>query len=106
MTERRIKGKALHKHELEAHWLESSYIPEKGELVVYDAEVDKEGNTLALPEGRETPYAYPRMKLGDGEHSINELEFSGGAENMVLFGDDGELVPDEPDKPVQPEEKE
>jgi hypothetical protein len=90
MIEKRLKGKVVHKHELEAHWLESSYVPEKGELVVYDAEVDKEGNVLELPEGRETPYTYPRMKLGDGVHNINELEFSGGAEDMVLFGD-GEL---------------
>ena len=111
MTEKRLKGKVVHKHELEAHWLESSYVPEKGELVVYAAEVDKEGNVLELPEGRETPYTYPRMKLGDGVHNVNELEFSGGAENMVLFGD-GELIPDEPvqpdepDEPVQPEGQE
>ena len=88
MAEKRIKGKALHKHELEAHWLKStSYVPEKGELVVYDAEVDKEGNVLELPEGRETPYTYPRMKLGDGEHTVNELEFSGGAENKKYVDD-------------------
>ena len=88
MAEKRIKGKALHKHELEAHWLKStSYVPEKGELVVYDAEVDKEWNVLELPEGRETPYTYPRMKLGDGEHTVNELEFSGGAENKKYVDD-------------------
>ena len=102
---KRLKAKSVHKHELEVHWLQSSYVPDKGELVVYDAEVDKEGNVLELPVERVKPYAYPRMKLGDGEHTVNELEFSGGAENMVLYGDgelsDEDLPGDEPEEEGQ-----
>ena len=41
---KKIKAKVIHKHELEKDWLNSSYIPEVGEVVFYDPEVDANGN--------------------------------------------------------------
>lgn len=82
---KKLKGKVLHKHELEVDWQKSSYIPDKGELIVYDAEVDKDNNILELPEGRDTPYTCPRVKFGDGERTVNELEFSSGEDNTKVL---------------------
>ena len=82
-----IKTRIQNKHDLEVNWLlASNFIPLQGELVVYDIEVDAEGNTLTkdannesiilLPADRTTPYTYERFKIGDGIHTINELPFT------------------------------
>ena len=51
----------------------------KGELIIYDIEVDEDGNTLELPTdevyGRTTPYTYERFKLGDGKTTAINLPF-------------------------------
>lgn len=73
--QKRIKTKVVLKHQLEAHWLLSSYVPDQGEIVIYDAEVDENGQVLQLPGNRSTPYTHQRLKLGDGYHSVNELSF-------------------------------
>ena len=73
--QKKLKSKVVHKHELEADWLKSTYLPEQGEWVVYDVEVDANGAVLELPEGRTAPYTYQRMKMGDGIHNVNELPF-------------------------------
>jgi hypothetical protein len=88
---KKFKGKFIHKHEFEKDWLNSNYIPEVGEIVLYDPEVDIDGNTLDdayikeegrdpyLPGGRIAPIHHTRQKLGDGIHTVNELKFSSGA---------------------------
>lgn len=70
-----VKAKVILKHELEANWLQSTYVPEQGEQVIYDREIDADGNILALPEGRTEPINYQRLKLGDGILNVNELPF-------------------------------
>lgn len=95
-NEKRVRTKVIFKHELEVDWLKSTYVPQQGELVVYDIEVDAEGNTLTrdgvpcLPSNRSTPYTQQRQKLGDGIHNINELPFTdasfvGGREDNALI---------------------
>lgn len=74
--------KFLFKHETEADWLLSSYIPDKGELVVFDREVNKDGTIATLPEGRTEPYSYQRFKLGDGILNVNELPFATSTTNI------------------------
>jgi hypothetical protein len=75
-----IKTRIVNKHALEAEWVSSAdFVPLKGELIVYDAEVDAAGNTLELPEGRTVPYTYERVKLGDGFTPINRLPFISGS---------------------------
>lgn len=78
------------KHALEVEWLNNeeykNYCPAKGEIVVYDIEVDKNGSILTieeggllvarLPHGRNFPYTVERQKIGDGIHNVNELPFS------------------------------
>jgi hypothetical protein len=55
---KKLRGKSIFKHELEVDWLKSSYKPDQGEMVVYDIEVDADGNILELPEGRSEPYTH------------------------------------------------
>lgn len=76
MSEKTLKARLVNKHDIEVNWLKSSFIPMKGELVVFDIEVDADGNTLELPEGRTAPYLYERFKIGDGEHNVNDLPFA------------------------------
>jgi hypothetical protein len=68
--EKMLKTKIVFKHELEVNWLKSSYVPLNGEQVIYDAEIDANGNTLELPSGRSAPYSYPRVKIGDGVRTV------------------------------------
>lgn len=73
--EKMLKTKIVFKHELEVNWLKSSYVPLNGEQVIYDAEISANGNTLELPSGRSAPYSYPRVKIGDGVRTVNQLPF-------------------------------
>lgn len=77
MIQKTIKSRIVHKHDLEAHWMRAtSFVPLQGELIIYDIEIDADGNTLTLPEGRTTPYDYERFKIGDGITNVNELPFA------------------------------
>ena len=83
MSEKRIQSRIIHKHDIEAHWLlAENFVPQQGELIVYDIEVDADGNTLSLPSGRTTPYTYERFKIGDGIHLVSELQFAD--ESLVI----------------------
>lgn len=67
MPEKQINTRIVHKHDLEVNWLKATnFVPKKGELIIYDVEVDENGNTLALPDGRTEPYRFERFKIGDG----------------------------------------
>lgn len=58
---KQMKAKVIFKHETAEDWAKSSYVPGKGEIVVYDGETDSE------PQ---------RFKLGDGEHIVKDLPFA------------------------------
>ena len=45
MEEIRIKTKLKLKHKLESEWIISDYVPIQSEPIIYDIEVDKDGNT-------------------------------------------------------------
>ena len=56
-----MKARISQLHMTEAAWVKySSLVPEPGELVVYDPDDN---------------YAYARLKVGDGKHTLNELDF-------------------------------
>ena len=55
-----MKARISHLHKTEAEWLKLSFVPAAGELVIYDPD-DKVN--------------YPRLKIGDGKHSLHELNF-------------------------------
>ena len=62
MSEKKINSRIIHKHDTETNWLKSSFIPLKGEIVVYDIE--------------DGIYSYERFKIGDGTQNVNDLPFS------------------------------
>lgn len=69
MAEKRLNARIIHKHETEANWLQSSLIPMKGELIVYDIDDN---------------YSYERIKIGDGVQNVNDLPFyAGNWEDLV-----------------------
>lgn len=76
MVNKTIKTRIVHKHAIESNWLKAiNFVPLQGELIIYDVEVDAEGNILTLPKGRTTPYTYERFKIGDGKTLVKDLPF-------------------------------
>ena len=56
-----MKARISQLHMTESEWLKyPSLIPEPGEIIVYDPD-DK--------------YSYARLKIGDGVHTLNQLDF-------------------------------
>lgn len=73
---REIFTRICNKHDLEANWQATTgFVPLQGELIIYDCEVDPDGNTLELPSNRVVPYTYERIKIGDGFTLVNDLPF-------------------------------
>lgn len=61
MSEKKIAGRIVQKHDLEANWLKATnFIPKKGEIVVYDIDEN---------------YTYERLKIGDGKTVVSNLPF-------------------------------
>lgn len=68
-----MKARLTLLHNTEAEWAKlSTFKPEAGELIIYDKDIDHE---------------YTRFKIGDGEHTIQELEFTVEAALEVLLSD-------------------
>ena len=56
-----MKARLSMLHKTEAEWRSlTTFIPEAGELVIYDPD---------------TSYSYSRVKVGDGKLTVNELDF-------------------------------
>lgn len=62
MNEKILSTRIIHKHDIEANWNDSSFIPKLGEIIVYDIDEN---------------YTYERIKVGDGQTDINSLPFVG-----------------------------
>ena len=61
MTPNRMKTRIVHKHATELNWKKAvNFTPLQGELIIYDVD--------------ET-HSYVRMKIGDGIHNVNDLQF-------------------------------
>ena len=93
---KRILTDSIQKHDIEFNWLKAvNFIPDKGMIVIYDRECDDNGNLLegvTLPAGRTKPFNYARIKIGDGEHKVNELPFVSGVGKTTSEG--GEIFND------------
>ena len=62
MSENVMYTRIVHTHDVEKNWEQASlFIPRLGELICYDPDAN---------------YLYPRFKIGDGVHTINELPFT------------------------------
>lgn len=81
-----LNARVQHKHALEVQWSESDFVPLLGEIIVYDSEVDFEGNVLAHPQDRE-PIAYARSKIGDGKRLAKDLPFMVGEVTATAITD-------------------
>lgn len=90
MSEQRLNTRVINKHDIEVNWLKAvNFIPKKGEIIVYDIEVDENGEVLKdsnenslLPEGRTIPYIHERFKIGDGITNVNDLPFVKDLKNL------------------------
>lgn len=79
MSEKRFKSKLINKHDYEVNWLKAvNFIPDRGELVIYDSELDESGNPIegVLPLGRSEAFGYARFKFGDGITKVTDLPFA------------------------------
>jgi hypothetical protein len=56
-----MKARVFHLHKTEAEWLQlKDWVPGAGELIIYDPDEN---------------YLYPRIKLGNGEQTVQALPF-------------------------------
>ena len=70
MTEKNIKSRITHKHDIEANWLLAvNFTPKQGEIIIYDIDDN---------------YSYERFKIGDGISNVNILPFGGGNNSVEL----------------------
>ncbi len=73
MSEKNIKSRIIHKHDIESNWqLATNFTPMKGEIIVYDVDAN---------------YNYERLKIGDGETNVNLLPFADGALRASIEAD-------------------
>lgn len=75
MAEKRLIGRAVQKHDVEANWLKATnFIPMQGEIIVYD---------------KDTTYSYERIKIGDGSTLVSALPFVDDALRTALMSEIG-----------------
>ena len=87
-----VKTRIVNKHDIEANWIKAvNFVPLKGELIIYDTEVDENGKTLDLPSGRTTPYTFERFKIGDGVLQADGTVKGTTVTNLPFAGSDGTL---------------
>lgn len=63
MAEKILTARVSHKSNIEDQWESSSFIPLKGEMIIYEPD---------------TETSYPRLKIGDGTSLAKDLPFVGG----------------------------
>lgn len=103
--QKQINARLVQKNGFESDWLlATNFIPLRGEIIIYNAEADQNGNLLqikdapvTLPNGRTEPYTYARFKIGDGVTPINALPFeinvpSGSGLPEVTTEDNGSFL--------------
>lgn len=70
MTEKNLKSRIVHKHDLESNWAKATgFIPKQAEIIVYD--IDSTHN-------------YERFKIGDGVTNVNALPFADDAVRVTV----------------------
>ena len=107
-----LETRMQQKHDFEINWInvETSFIPFKGELIIYDPEVDANGNVLSgaknssgkFPGDRTDAINYARIKIGDGIRSLANLPFLSGeggfneADEFVFYCGDATNLSNDP----------
>lgn len=72
MNKQTLNVTLISRHDIEANWLQSDYVPEKGEIIVYDIEEA----TGPFPDDRYEPCDHERFKIGDGKKKVTDLPFA------------------------------
>lgn len=73
MAEKKIIGRAIQKHDVEANWLKATnFTPMKGEIIVYD---------------KDSTHNYERIKIGDGSTLVSALPFVDDALKTSLLAE-------------------
>ncbi len=71
MSEKNIKARVVHKHDVESNWLlATNFVPKQGEIIVYD---------------KDESYDYERFKIGDGVALVSALPFATDAVLENIF---------------------
>ena len=61
MATKTLNGRVISKHDIEENWwLAENFIPQAGEIIIYDPDEN---------------YYYSRLKIGDGVQNVNDLPF-------------------------------
>lgn len=69
MANKNVKTRVSNKYDMASNWEKATFIPMKGEFIVYAKEdIDEEGNVYER-------FAQAKHKTGDGVHTVNELPF-------------------------------
>lgn len=69
MAEKNIFGRFIQKHDIEANWQKATnFVPKLGEMIVYDPDDN---------------FDYSRVKIGDGERTVNQLPFIGATDTTM-----------------------
>ena len=74
-----VETRIITRHDIAANWKEQTWIPLKGEVIIYDPDYDSLTNTSG--------FKYPRFKVGDGIKTPFELPFA-SMPDVVLELDD------------------
>lgn len=80
LSTKTLNTRVIQKHDAEANWKKAtSFIPKKGEIIIYDSEVSHgTGDITELPSGRTEPFSQARIKIGDGITTVSNLPFVSG----------------------------
>lgn len=77
MPEKTIASRIINKHDVESNWNSSSFVPQKGELVIYDIDSN---------------HAYERFKIGDGVNTVPNLPWSPSqTQSMIALEENQDL---------------
>jgi hypothetical protein len=92
-TPKQLNTRIQNKHDFDCNWKKATFIPFKGELIIYDRETNEDGSAIAIvvkdaegndvtrtacaAAGRENaPFTQERFKIGDGIRTPDALPFT------------------------------
>lgn len=85
-----LKGTIIHRHDTAINWQKNApnFVPKKGELIIFDADIDESGNLVTTGyDGAGVtvePSEEVRLKIGDGNKNIIELPYIEGFDEQEL----------------------
>jgi len=94
MSEKQLKTRIIHKHDIANHWKQAeNFVPKQGELIIYDdRHTDKNGTEIIVADT-------VGFKIGNGVTNVNDLplyisSFAGTGKNSLLVTGSGKATGD------------